>query len=278
MRVVRNIPQLKRIITRQKMKGLTVGLVPTMGYLHEGHLSLVRIARRKADYVVVSVFVNPSQFGPEEDYTRYPRDTQRDLHLLRTENADLIFLPSVKSMYPAGYRTSVRVQFLSTLLCGRSRPHHFEGVTTVVLKLFTIVNPDLAVFGKKDYQQALIITQMVRDLNLDVKIILGKIIREKNGLAMSSRNAYLTNKQRKDAAVLYQSLQWVKRQYQQGYRDTKKTRSQVLKMIRSKGGRIDYVVFVDRKTLMPVLKLRHSTLIALAVFFGKTRLIDNTIL
>lgn len=278
MRVVTSISRTKRFATQQKRKGKVIGFVPTMGYLHEGHLSLVRIARRKADYVIVSIFVNPSQFGPGEDYTRYPRDLKRDLRMLRAEGVDLVFLPATRTMYPADFQTSVKVRFLSSRLCGVSRPHHFEGVTTVVLKLFTIVTPTIAVLGKKDYQQALIIRRMVSDLNLDVKVVLGKIIREKDGLAMSSRNAYLSRKEREDAAILYQSVRWVKQYHQQGHRSVKEARARMRRMIRNKGGRIDYVAFVDRRTLRAVTTLRPGTLIALAVYFGKTRLIDNTLL
>ena len=252
--------------------------MPTMGFLHEGHLSLVRIARRKSDVLVVSIFVNPTQFTPSEDFNKYPRDLNKDMRLLRGEGVDLIFYPNTKGMYPPNYATCVEVQGLNRLLCGISRPHHFRGVTTIVLKLFNIVNPDIAVFGKKDYQQAVIIKRMVKDLHLGVRIVLGKTVREKDGLAMSSRNTYLSKKQRMNAVVLYESLQWMRLVFKKGLRDRKKALTKIRALIRRRGGKIDYVEAVDKKTLKPVRRLKKGTLIALAVYFGRTRLIDNTIL
>ncbi len=278
MLLIRDIDKLKKITARAKKKGKKIGLVPTMGFLHEGHLSLVRIARRKSDVLVVSIFVNPMQFAPSEDFNQYPRKLNRDMRLLRDEGADLIFYPDTKRMYPANYATCVEVQGLSRVLCGISRPHHFRGVTTIVLKLFNLVSPDIAVFGKKDYQQAVIIKRMVKDLNLGVEIVLGKIVREKDGLAMSSRNTYLSKKQRMNAVVLYESLQWIRRAFKSGLRDSKKALSKIRTLIRSRGGEIDYVEAVDKATLRPVRRLKRGTLIALAVNFGRTRLIDNTIL
>ncbi len=278
MLLVRKIEKLKRIITREKKKRKIIGFVPTMGYLHEGHLSLVRIACRKSNFVVASVFVNPTQFGLHEDFNKYPQDLKRDMKLLKHEGVDLVFCPDIRKMYPPDYKTYVEVQDLSRLLCGVSRPHHFRGVTTVVLKLLNIVNPDIAVFGKKDYQQAVIIKRMVKDLNLDVKILLGKIIREKNGLAMSSRNTYLSQKQRSDAVVLYESLKWIRRAYKKGLRDRKKVLKKIRAMIAQRGGKVDYIELLDKDTLKPVKRLKKKTLIALAVYFGTTRLIDNTVL
>jgi pantoate--beta-alanine ligase len=278
MRLVKTIAEVKKIVRCQKKSGKTIGFVPTMGYLHEGHLSLVRIARRKAQFLIVSVFVNPAQFGPKEDLGRYPRSLKRDLKLLKKIGTDLVFYPSRKTMYPPQYDTYVKTEQLSKILCGVTRPHHFQGVTTIVLKLLNIVNPDLAVFGKKDFQQAVIIKRMVKDLNLDVKIITGKIIREKDGLAMSSRNIYLNPAERKNAPILYQSLKWVKKSYQEGLRNPHRAITRIKKMIRQKSGRIDYVETVDKETLRPVKKLRRGTLVALAVFFGRTRLIDNIVL
>jgi len=278
MLLIRDINKLKRIIERAKKRGKVVGFVPTMGFLHEGHLSLVRIARRKSDVLVVSIFVNPTQFTPSEDFNKYPRDLNKDMRLLRGEGVDLIFYPNTKGMYPPNYATCVEVQGLNRLLCGISRPHHFRGVTTIVLKLFNIVNPDIAVFGKKDYQQAVIIKRMVKDLHLGVRIVLGKTVREKDGLAMSSRNTYLSKKQRMNAVVLYESLQWMRRVFKKGLRDRKKALTKIRALIRRRGGKIDYVEAVDKKTLKPVRRLKKGTLIALAVYFGRTRLIDNTIL
>ncbi|MGB7055972.1 MAG: pantoate--beta-alanine ligase [bacterium] len=278
MRLVKSISQVRKIVASAKKKRRKIGLVPTMGYLHDGHLSLVRMARRKCDFLIVSVFVNPAQFGPKEDLRRYPRDLKRDLRLLKKEGVDLVFNPSQKAMYPKSFRTYVEVIEWSKLLCGASRPIHFRGVTTVVLKLFNILTPDIAVFGRKDFQQAVIIKKMVKDLNLSVKVMTGKTVREPDGLAMSSRNAYLSENERKNAAVLYGSLKWLRQAYQRGLCDPRLGISRMRKMIKGKGGSIDYIEMVDRNTLEPVNKLRKGTLVALAVFFGRTRLIDNTIL
>jgi pantoate--beta-alanine ligase len=247
-----------------------------MGYLHEGHLSLVRIARRAADYVAVSIFVNPTQFGPREDLTRYPRDLRRDRALLAKTGAQLLFYPSARALYPEGYRTYVEVTELSGVLCGSSRPGHFRGVATIVLKLFDIIKPDLAVFGRKDFQQSVIIRRMVRDLDLDVRIIIGPTIREKSGLAMSSRNDYLTPARRRDAAVIYQALRLARNGFRKGEtRDPKAMTRMMKKMIGGRGGRVDYVAVVDPDRLAPVAKAARGDLIAVAAFFGKTRLIDN---
>lgn len=278
MRVVRSIKRVRRIITAARRKHLTIGLVPTMGALHEGHLSLVRLARKKSDFVVVSVFVNPTQFEPHEDLSTYPRNLKRDLQLLRKEGVNLVFAPFVRTMYAVDSKTTVKVHDLSSVLCGVSRPHHFEGVTTIVLKLFNIVQPDCAVFGKKDYQQAVIIQRMVKDLHLAIRIILGKTIREPDGLAMSSRNAYLSKRQRSHAVVLYESLQWLKQAHKDGLRNPKRALRKIRSMIRKRGGRLDYIAAIDKKTLVPVKKLKKGTLIAIAVYFGSTRLIDNTVL
>jgi len=278
MRLIRSVDKIQKIVGQVRKRGKLIGLVPTMGFLHEGHLSLVRIARKKCDFLVVSVFVNPAQFGPKEDLRRYPRDLKRDLRLLKIEGVDLVFNPSVREMYPAGFRTYVEVQEWSRLLCGTSRPAHFRGVTTVVLKLFNILQPDVAVFGRKDFQQAVIIQKMVKDLNLGIQVITGPIVREKDGLAMSSRNIYLSDKDRKNAVVLYQTLKWVREAHKNGLRDPGLAISRMRRMIKRKGGRIDYIEMVDKNTLEPAKKLKKRTLIALAVFFGRTRLIDNIIL
>ncbi|MBE0434109.1 pantoate--beta-alanine ligase [candidate division WOR-3 bacterium] len=278
MRLVKSIDQVRKAVRAQKEQGKKIGLVPTMGYLHEGHLSLVRLARRKCNFLVVSIFVNPAQFGPKEDLREYPRDLKRDLQLLKKEGVDLVFCPSVAAMYPGGYQTYVEVVGWNKILCGASRPVHFRGVATVVLKLFNIIEPDIAVFGRKDFQQAVIIERMVKDLDLDVKILTGRIVRERDGLAMSSRNTYLSAEQRKNAAILYQSLKWLKQAYVNGLRDPKTAESRMAAMITARDGRIDYIAFVDKNSLEPVKELRRGTLAAFAVFFGKTRLIDNTVL
>ncbi len=258
-----------------RKKGKIVGLVPTMGYLHDGHLSLIKVAKRYSDITVVSIFVNPRQFGPGEDFDRYPRDFKRDKRLLKKLGVDIIFYPSVKEMYPESTLTFVEVPQLSKNLCGKSRPTHFRGVCTVVAKFFNIVKPHIAVFGQKDFQQATIIKKMVAGLDFDVKIIIGKTVREKDGLAMSSRNAYLTPRERKNAGVIYKSLKTAKRMFGAAVRDPKKIIRRMRTMILAQGGRIDYINIVDPKTLKNVIKVKFGDVVVLAVYFGKTRLIDN---
>jgi len=278
MRVIRSIAETKKFISKIKKSNKSIGFVPTMGYLHEGHLSLVRIARKKTEFVAVSIFVNPAQFAPNEDLKNYPRDMKRDINLLKKEKVDLIFCPTEHAIYLPGYKTYVYIRDLGKKMCGITRPHHFEGVTTIVLKLFNIIKPDIAVFGAKDYQQALIIRRMVKDLDLDIKIITGKIIREKDGLAMSSRNRYLSVEQRKDATVLYRALRRIKEDYRQGFLDPKRAKKVIKQLIEKKNGRTDYIAIVNKNNLLPVKKITKGTLIALAVFFGTTRLIDNTVI
>ena len=261
-----------------RQKGKTIGFVPTMGYLHEGHLSLMRRARKENDYLVISIFINPTQFGPREDFKRYPRDFVRDKKLSKLCGADIIFYPRAKDMYPEKYKTYANVEDLSAVLCGVSRQRHFRGVTTVVLKLFNIVQPDRAYFGQKDAQQAIIIKRMVKDLNLPVKISTLPIIREKDGLALSSRNTYLGRKQRKDAIILFKSLQTAVGMIKSGYKAPREIVSKMRKMIKSKPGtRIDYIKIVNIDGLKEVKKVKGTLLICLAVSFGKTRLIDNAI-
>jgi len=277
MRVVRSVAAMQRVARDLKRRG-RVGFVPTMGFLHEGHLRLVRAARRQSDFVVVSIFVNPIQFGPKEDFRRYPRDFKRDLRLLQSAGADFIFYPDVREMYPEGFATFVDVERLGEGLCGRSRPGHFRGVATVVSKLFNIVLPDVAVFGAKDAQQAFVIRRMVRDLDFQTRIVILPTAREKDGLAMSSRNVYLTPEQRAEAPVLHRSLVVAKRIIGQGERSAAKVKATMRRMIlRESSGRIDYVEMVDTDELRPVSTIAGETLVALAVFFGKTRLIDNVI-
>ncbi len=279
MKIVRTIQEMQQMSEQFRRQGKTIGFVPTMGYLHEGHLSLMRIARPRCDILVVSIFVNPTQFGPHEDFNRYPRDFEHDERLCRQERVDVVFYPNVQEMYPQPYYTYVNVEKLSEPMCGVSRPGHFRGVATVVAKLFNIVKPHLAVFGQKDYQQAVIIRQMVRDLNFDVEIVLGPIIREPDGLAMSSRNHYLSAEERRKALVLRRSLKHAEQLVAAGEREARKIRAAVEAMLRKvKGVEIDYVVVVDGKTLEPVAQIRHGTLVALAVKIGRTRLIDNTLL
>jgi len=275
MRVVRKVSAMQRLARRLRAEG-RIGLVPTMGALHEGHLKLVRVAQARCDYVVVSIFVNPIQFGPGEDYRTYPRDFSRDRRLLKSVGVDVVFYPDVSEMYPPEYSTYVEVETLTRHLCGRSRPGHFRGVTTVVAKLFNIVKPDLAVFGQKDAQQALVIKRMVRDLNFDIQIVVVRTVREPDGLAMSSRNAYLTPEQRRQATVLFRSLKLAQRLVKNGERDPARIKTAMHRLIkRESQGRIDYIEIVDTGRLEPVKKIAGEILIALAVYFGNARLIDN---
>ena len=226
MQVIERIKEMQEVSSKLRQEGKSIGFVPTMGALHEGHLSLVRMARKDNDIVVVSVFVNPTQFGPNEDFEKYPRDFEGDRKKLEKENVDIVFYPHADEMYPPNYKTYVEVEDITTRLCGAFRPGHFRGVTTVVTKLFNIVKPTRAYFGKKDYQQFKVIKRMVEDLNMDIEIIPGEIVREPDGLAMSSRNQYLSPEERKDALALYNSLQLAKELIQKGERDPKKLKRQ----------------------------------------------------
>jgi len=272
------ITKVRKSIERAKGKAKRIGFVPTMGALHEGHLSLIRAAEKECDFVVVSIFVNPIQFGPGEDYTKYPRNVKRDGRLLKKEGVDLIFYPSAASMYTGDFSTYVREESLSKALCGASRPGHFQGVCTVVTKLFNIVEPDIAYFGQKDYQQAQVIKRLVNDLAYPLRVRILPIVRERDGLAMSSRNAYLTSRQRNDAAVLYEALMLCKRMIKQGERFSSRVVACARKLIETrKTARIDYVKVVDARTLQEVKRIQKRVLIALAVYVGKPRLIDNII-
>ncbi|HUE99489.1 MAG TPA: pantoate--beta-alanine ligase [Anaerolineales bacterium] len=256
-----------------------VGLVPTMGYLHEGHLSLVRRARQQCDHVLVSIFVNPAQFGPKEDLSKYPRDPHRDLSLLEPLGVDLVWMPTAESMYPPVYQTWVEVEAITRLLEGSMRPGHFRGVTTVVAKLFNVVQPHRAYFGQKDAQQAAVIRQMTRDLNFPIEIVVCPIVREPDGLAMSSRNLYLDPEQRKAATVLYRSLTAAKEAYANGERDSEKLRQTMKDVLASEPlAQIQYVSCADYDTLEELVTVTGKTLLSMAVFMGKTRLIDNFVL
>jgi pantoate--beta-alanine ligase len=261
-----------------RRNGLSIGFVPTMGYLHEGHISLVKEAKKRNDIVVVSIFVNPTQFGPREDLKKYPRDMKRDLKLLSRYKVNAIFAPSVKDMYPDGYRTNVEVKGLSGKLCGASRPGHFKGVTTVVAKLFNIVKPDVAYFGEKDYQQQVVIRKMVKDLNMGVRIISMPTIREKDGLAMSSRNTYLSKEERAKALVINRALKFAKILVNSGIRSSAKIKAAMTKLMRTaKGLKIDHISICDTETLDERSSIKGKTLIAVAVYVGKTRFIDNIV-
>ncbi len=274
--VISKIARMRQFIQEIKKQDKTIGFVPTMGYLHQGHLSLIKQAKKDCDICLLSVFVNPIQFGPQEDYKKYPRDLEQDRLLARSAGCDCVFYPEVKEMYPEDYLTYVEVDKISQGLCGRSRPGHFRGVTTVVNKLFNIVQPDIAYFGQKDYQQALVIKRMVSDLNMPLKIKVMPIIREADGLAMSSRNSYLNPQEREDAAVLEQSLCKAKRLIESGERDSAKIIAKIKEDIAAKdSANIDYVSIVNSKTLEELKTIRGDAVITLAVWFGKTRLIDN---
>ncbi|MBP7794887.1 MAG: pantoate--beta-alanine ligase [Candidatus Saccharicenans sp.] len=276
MEVASKVAELQGKIKGWKQKGLRVGFVPTMGYLHEGHLSLVREAKRRNDRTAISIFVNPKQFGPAEDYNVYPRDFKRDAALLEKEGVDLIFYPGVEEMYPAGYKTYVEVEDLENKLCGRSRPGHFRGVCTVVLKLFNLIQPDEAYFGWKDAQQVIILKKMVEDLNLPVKIRPMPLIREEDGLALSSRNIYLNQQERQAALVLYRSLDLAEKMIKNGEREAARIGQQMVNLISAEPlARIDYVEIVDLQTLEPLTTIEGDALVAVAVYFGRTRLIDN---
>ncbi|MEO0080478.1 MAG: pantoate--beta-alanine ligase [candidate division WOR-3 bacterium] len=278
MKVVRTISAMQRLANGLRQEG-RLGFVPTMGALHDGHLELVRRARSLCDHVVVSIFVNPIQFGPKEDFGRYPRNFKRDKDLLKQVGADVIFYPSADEMYPKDYATYVEVERLGRYLCGASRPGHFRGVATVVAKLFNIVNPHVAFFGQKDAQQAFIIRRMVRDLNFDIRLVVVPTKREPDGLALSSRNVYLSPEERKEAPVLFRALVLAKKLIRAGERNPARVKKAMRRLIQSQPkARIDYIEITDTREIVPVRRIKGEVLIALAVFFGRTRLIDNLIL
>jgi pantoate--beta-alanine ligase len=278
MRVITSIPKMQQFSLRERRKGKTIGFVPTMGALHQGHLSLIRCARKENDLVVTSIFVNPAQFGPKEDFKKYPRSLKRDSRLCRACGVDLIFYPQAKAIYPPGYLTYITVEKLSDKLCGRSRPGHFKGVATIVAKLFNIVQPDNAYFGQKDAQQSIIIKSMVSDLDMPVKIRVLPTVREKEGLALSSRNLYLKPNERKDALVLSKALKVARGLIKKGIKDSAKISAKMKQVIRrAKSARVDYISIVDLENLEPLKIIRGKCMIALAVRIGRTRLIDNII-
>ena len=279
MKVVDTIARMSTLVKIFKKEGKSISLVPTMGYLHEGHLSLVKAAKKHTDVVIMSIFVNPLQFGPKEDFEKYPRNLKKDEELATAAGADIIFCPTVKDMYPAGYSTFVNVEGLTDTLCGASRPGHFKGVTTVVAKLFEIVSPDIAYFGQKDAQQAAVIKKMTVDLNMGIEIKIMPIIREPDGLAMSSRNVYLSEPERAHAIILHESLGKAESLIRSGERDAKKIIKAMQDLIKNVPvAKIDYVSIVDAADLKETRTISGDILIALAVFIGKTRLIDNIIM
>jgi len=276
MKVVEKIADMRRL---RRQLAEPVGFVPTMGYLHEGHLALVRQARAENSSVVVSIFVNPTQFGLEEDFGRYPRDTERDLTLLEKEKTDIVFMPSATDMYPPQFDSWVEVGKVTERLEGAYRPGHFKGVTTVVAKLFNIVQPARAYFGQKDAQQAIVIKKMVADLNMNLEIVTVPTVREPDGLAMSSRNIYLSPDEREAAAVLYQALSLAQKLWAQGETDARHLRREVINLIQKQPlASVDYVSIADAETLDELDTVNPPALVSLAVKIGKTRLIDNVVL
>ncbi|MBW2306974.1 MAG: pantoate--beta-alanine ligase [Deltaproteobacteria bacterium] len=279
METISSCREMQRYSNKKRNSGESIVLVPTMGSLHEGHLSLIRLGRQRCDILVVSIFVNPTQFSPTEDFNTYPRDFSRDSELCRSLGVDVIYYPSVEEIYPKGFQTFIEVEELSKPLCGISRPHFFRGVATVCAKLFNIVKPHMAVFGEKDYQQLLIIRRMVKDLNMDIKIISAPLIREKDGLAMSSRNAYLNPAERKAALCLNHGLSEACVLFRKGWRDASAIIRRVRNIMEAEPlVRIDYVEIRDKETLAPVTTIERPVVLALAAYAGKTRLIDNCLL
>ncbi|EPY2302932.1 pantoate--beta-alanine ligase [Clostridium sporogenes] len=276
MNIVHTIKDVKEIIKKWKDENLSIGYVPTMGYLHEGHASLIKKAREENDKVIVSIFVNPIQFGPKEDYSTYPRDLDKDSSLCEKFGADLIFNPEASEMYPNKMYSHVNVNILTENLCGEKRPGHFQGVCTVLTKFFNIITPTRAYFGEKDAQQLAVVKKMVQDLNFPIKIIGCPIIRESDGLAKSSRNIYLSEEERKSALVLNKSLKEALNALNHGERNLNNIKKIIVNMINKEPlTKIDYVNIVDSANLQPVEEIQSSILIAIAVYIGKTRLIDN---
>lgn len=276
MDVVQSLEVFRSLRCSWPDQGPEVCLVPTMGALHAGHLSLVEMARKRSDRVVVSIFVNPTQFGPEEDYQSYPRSLEHDLKALDRLGVETVLVPEVVEMYPDGHRTQVRVEGLDQKLCGLSRPTHFQGMATVVLKLFHLVRPRFAFFGQKDAQQSILIRRMVSDLDLNIEVVVCPTVREKDGLAVSSRNQYLSGEERKAAPVLFQALEWAKWEVARGERQVEVLLTGVNRCLAAEARvKVDYATIVNPVDLEPVVRLQQKSLLALAVFIGTTRLIDN---
>lgn len=279
MELIYTLEWMQQVARQGRAEGSLIGLVPTMGALHEGHLSLIRAAQQQCRPVVVSLFVNPKQFGPHEDLEKYPRQMDADRALLERLEVSYLFAPTAAEMYPDGFRTYVNIEGLGDWLEGRSRPGHFRGVSTVVLKLFEIVQPHFAYFGRKDAQQARVIRQMVRDLNLDTEVVVCPIVREADGLAVSSRNAYLKGQERRAATVLYRALDAARQEISQGERDAVRLVALLRNVIAAEPlASADYVEIVDADTFEPVVRVRRSCLVLLAVLVGSTRLIDNLLI
>ena len=278
MQLIKSARKLTERLRNLRPSGKRIGFVPTMGYLHEGHFSLVRRAQRENDVVVVSIFVNPTQFGPREDFKRYPKNLSRDKKLLKSEHVDYLFIPSRSSIYPKGFKNFISPGPLARHLCGPKRPGHFRGVATVVNRLFEMVKPRAAYFGEKDYQQARIIEEMVRKLHLPIKIKPCPIVREADGLAMSSRNRYLSRRERISARAIYQSLLLAKRLICGGEHDPGKVKRAVRSVLANHVNKIDYIEVVDPVKLVPLKQIKSRTLVAIACYIGATRLIDNLLI
>jgi pantoate--beta-alanine ligase len=276
MKIIKSPQEMSSFSSQARQTGKTIAFVPTMGYFHEGHLSLMREGRRRGDLLVVSLFVNPTQFGPSEDFEKYPRDFERDRKMAEGVGVDILFAPEAMDMYPPDHQTIVRVEKVTQGLCGRSRPTHFQGVTTVVNMLFNMVRPHIAIFGQKDYQQLVTIKQMVKDLHMEIEILGMPTIREPDGLAMSSRNTYLQPKEREAARSLYRSLERARELLEKGERRAEKILNEVVQILSSEPlVRIDYVQLCDATTLDDIVEIKGDVVIAIAAFVGKTRLIDN---
>lgn len=279
MKLAKTINSIKSIVKTARRAGKKIGLVPTMGALHIGHISLIKAAKKKCDFVVVSIFVNPTQFGPNEDFNKYPRPIKADSEICRKAGVDAVFAPEAKQMYPSRNLAWVDVEKITAPLCGKSRPGHFRGVATVCTKLFNIVESDVAFFGQKDAQQVAVIQQMVLDLNMPLKIIVCPTVREPDGLAVSSRNQYLNAQDRLDAAYVYKSLQRCRELFESGVTNTSKIIAQIKKVLQQKSSiKIEYISIVDAKTLEDIDRITGNTLVAVAVRLGQTRLIDNILL
>jgi pantoate--beta-alanine ligase len=279
MKVIETIDAMQKQCEELRLSGKTLALVPTMGFFHEGHMELMRVGRRLADILAISIFVNPTQFGPSEDFEGYPRDMAGDLASASDVGVDLVFTPSVEEMYPDGHQTKIAVERVTKHLCGLSRPAHFDGVTTVVAKLFHIAKPHLAIFGEKDYQQLTVVRRMVKDLDMDIRIIGVPTVREPDGLAMSSRNSYLNPEERESALCLKKALDLARKMLSQGEKDAQKIRQAVEKLILSHPfTEVNYINICDPMTLEDVDRLEGEAILALAVSVGKARLIDNCLM
>jgi pantoate--beta-alanine ligase len=279
MKVAQTIELVRSLVKDARCQGKIIGLVPTMGALHIGHISLIEAARKKCDFVVVSIFVNPTQFGPGEDFERYPRPIEKDLEMCENAGVDVVFAPSVEQMYPSKNLTWVNVEKITEPLCGRSRPGHFCGVSTVCTKLFNIVAPDIAFFGQKDAQQVAVIQAMVQDLNMPLEIVVCPTVREPDGLAISSRNQYLGQQERADAVYVYKSLKKCREMFESGITETGKIIAEMKKVLQQKPSiEIEYINIVDAKTLEDINKIEGKTLVAVAARLSRTRLIDNILI